>query len=527
MTDAKKKYLIVLFSILVLSLVLKLYHVESYSTYTDEILSAIAAKSIFNNGIPLLPSGYLYSRSFLYHYILSLPVGLFGIDYLPMRINSILFSLFTMGLLYMLGARSAGPKVGLAAVFLLTFNSVFNQMSLSARMYMAYAFFYVGAFYFFYEGYLQQKVFLKKFALLGMAAAMLCSEAAVVIGPVFFVLLMLFKKAAWLKDRTVWLSGLVWAGLIWATMVFKIPNSYTPFSVDSGLSQALIIDLGQQITKLIVDLTYSVRNLDAVLPFSMPFFCVMTFWVIKKKAFKEHFALMALLPALLVQSFYTFKVQDRVIITLVPFYILACCHFVATLWQWWIKAVKEEKTFFNALRKHSFKVGISLVVLICLSVGFVYEKQMRKKSGIARYNFHPFYDSFSDADPRQGYIFLNANVQPGDIVIQTTAEYGLFFLKKDLEYFYLRQKALRGEDNELKYTVFDKSREPYYGHPIIDSIAKLEKLVSERKSSVWVVMGPKAIWAVGPDLKTYIQQNFSLEFQAKKTKVYCRRLHGA
>jgi hypothetical protein len=520
MIGAYKKHLFLLSGILLLSFALKYHYVETYSTYTDEILSAVVAKSIFENGLPVLPSGYIYPRAPLHHYFLSIPVGLFGLDYLPMRINAIVFSLIVIGLIYLLGAKIAGPNVGLAAVVFLSFNSIFNQYSFTARMYMTYALLYVGAFYFFYEGFVQNKTRWKKFALICMAGAMLSSEAGIVIGPIFFVLLCIYQKIAWIKDRMVWISGLIWVGLFLATVVLKIPKSFTPFTVDSGLALALFVDITEPIAQLVIHLTYSVRNLDVAIPFSMPFFFLMTAWVVKKKVFKKHFALVVFLPALLLQSFYSFKIQNRVAVTLVPFYILACCHFMATLWCWAHDAVKEKGSVLGALSYHAGKVAISVFIFVCLSGGFFYEKQLRQKSGVKTYGYNPFYDSYADVDPRPAYLYLNANVQSGDIVVQTTAEYGLFFLTHDVQYYYLRQKAFREKSKKIKFTSFTQSHEPYYAHPFIDSIPKFEKLLEETGSPVWVVLGPKTVWALSSELRGYVEKKFSLMTQENKTKIF-------
>lgn len=507
---------------LALSFVAKYQHVETHSTFTDEVLSAVVAKSVFENGLPLLPSETIYYRAPLHHYLLSIPVGLFGIDYLPMRFNSLIFSLIAIYMIYLLGAKSAGRNAGLAAAALLCLNSIFNQYSLAGRMYMTYALMYLLAFYYFYDGFVGRKSSSKKLALLFMAAAILASEAGLLIGPVFFVLLIVYRRMAWVREPVVWVAGLVWAALAALILWYKIPAAYDSFTGNAGLHQGLLLNLNVSLKRLFIDATYSIRNLDAIVPYSTPFFVLMAFWVIAKRQFKAHYALAALLPALLLQSFYSFKVQDRIIVTLVPLYVLACCHFAATLWRWCRNAIGENGSVTGAFAKNAGKVGISVFVFLCFSSGVYYEKRLRQASGVKKYSYLPFYDHYAETDPRQGYLYLNANVRPGDTVVQTTAEYGLFFLKHDVDYYYLRQRAFRVKSNKIRYTSFKKGHEPYYAHPIIDSIPKLEKLIAEAGSPVWVVLGPKTVWALSSELRGYVEKNFKLMFHEKKTKIYRR-----
>ena len=117
--------------ILLLSLVSKVYYAQKCPTYTDELLSSFVAKGVTESGVPRLPSGGIYYRAPIHHYLLAIPIGFFGLNYLSIRILPILLSLLTIYVVYLLGRKIAGPGVGLLAALLLSVNPLFNGYALS------------------------------------------------------------------------------------------------------------------------------------------------------------------------------------------------------------------------------------------------------------------------------------------------------------------------------------------------------------------------------------------------------------
>ncbi len=73
------------------------------------------------------------------------------------------------------------------------------------------------------------------------------------------------------------------------------------------------------------------------------------------------------------------------------------------------------------------------------------------------------------------------------------------------------------------YLPFDKSKDPYYSRPIIDSKSKLHELMRLSNKNIWIVLGLKSRLTVSSELKNFIDSNFHLAFddsKNNKTKVY-------
>lgn len=521
--------------VLVSSAILKLHFATVYVTYTDEILSAFVAKSISQTGLPLLPSNSIYPRSLLHHYLLAIPVGIGGVGYLSMRMNSILLSLFTVLAVYLLGSRVSNRWVALSAAFILSISSLFNQFALSGRMYMTFGAFYTLGLYFFYEGFVKEKSSAKWWAIAFMSATMLSSEAGIFLGLVFVFALVIYHKADWVNDRVIYLGGAIWVLLAWFIMFYKIPGSYHPFTAQSGVPQPDFINAHMPVREIIGNLIYPWRALDRSLPLSMPFFLMMTVLVIKKREFQKHYPLVVLLPALFIESFATYRVQYRIIIALLPIYILACCQFVETLWRWTneTRPLPGDRSVTGPLRQKLRMIldgklkpaAIIIGVGLLLILGILYTNKIRSPGDLGIYVYQAFgyHDSRADQNLQPAYNYLRSRIGAKDPIIVTTVEYGLFFLGPGHDYYYLRQKIR--DDGPANFVPFDKEREPYYGKPLIDSIEKLQHLVEASKDPIWIVADDKADSYVSPAMMSFIKDHFELvldDYEKDRTRVYRR-----
>jgi len=520
--------MIALLIIIIISFFLKLHYAEEYSTFTDEVMSAIVAKSITQNGIPLLPSNTIYDRALLHHYLLAIPISLFGMNFISMRINSILLSSLTIWIIYLLGVRVANRKVAIAAALLLALNSIFNLHSLSGRMYMTYGCFYILSIYFFYRGFIEKenKASSKIFSIIFMIAAMLSSEAGLVIGPIFVFLCCLYNRKTWYKDKVIIFGCVAWTLIAYFIHFYKIPGAYSAFTANAGSPLGTFISYKLPVKELIYHMSYLWRVLDGCIPFSVPFFIVMTGLAAKKRQLKDHFPLMALLPALIVQSiFFHYGIQKRVVVTIAPLYILACCQLFFTLWDWVTVGIEKEGSFKRFIGGRAKQITIGIVVFSLISVPFIIDKYIIDKylmrpTEFPTYLFKPFYDHRARINPQPSYLYVKKHAKKKDVVIQTTLEYGFFFLGDEYNYHYLRQKRDRDTNGNLKFISFNKENEPYYGCPLIDSLESLKKLMADSHAKIWLILGEKSEWAVGPEIKEFIRDHFQLNYDKNEFKVY-------
>ena len=152
----KKKVYLLLGLILLLALFLRIYHLNEKSLWMDEAFSVHHAglediKSVsYNVGITeAAPMGYYI----LLHYWMKL----FGDGVFALRMLSVLFSFFSIGLLYLLVRLFFDVRVGLLASFLMAISMEQILFSQEVRMYSLFTFLTLLTVYIFFQGVLSLK----------------------------------------------------------------------------------------------------------------------------------------------------------------------------------------------------------------------------------------------------------------------------------------------------------------------------------------------------------------------------------
>jgi hypothetical protein len=131
---------------------------------------------------------------------------------------------------------------------------------------------------------------------------------------------------------------------------------------------------------------------------------------------------------------------------------------------------------------------------------------------VPKYLFKPFYDFNSKINPQPAYLYVKAHAKRKDIVLQTTLEYGFFFLGDEFNHHYLRQQKIFDTNGNIKHVPYPKKNDPYYGRPIIDNLESLKKLMADSHSKIWLILGIKSRWDVGSEIKEFIRDHFQLKF---------------
>lgn len=139
---------IILFIIIILGAVLRLYNLGKYSLWKDEIFSVMRAKeslaSVIFGSIP-------YDiRAPLHHIFIHIALY-FGNNDFVVRFPSVIFGLLSIFLIYVLGKTIFNSKIGLIAAFLLTLSILHLEYSREARYYSYLIFFSSLTTFFFYK----------------------------------------------------------------------------------------------------------------------------------------------------------------------------------------------------------------------------------------------------------------------------------------------------------------------------------------------------------------------------------------
>jgi len=101
--------------ILVVAFWLRWRYAQTISLYVDEFTTLWAARQVQTLGLPIMPSGVLYTRGLLATYVEAAFLSLFGFSYLVGRLPGLLFGLATVVTLWLAGRRIWRAEVGLLA----------------------------------------------------------------------------------------------------------------------------------------------------------------------------------------------------------------------------------------------------------------------------------------------------------------------------------------------------------------------------------------------------------------------------
>jgi 4-amino-4-deoxy-L-arabinose transferase-like glycosyltransferase len=116
-------------------------YIQEISLYVDEFTTLWAAKRVQQVGLPIMPSGVLYTRGLLTSYVEALFLSVFGFSYTVGRLPSLLFGLLTISALWLVGGRWWRPSVGWLAALGLTLLPEAIVWSGRARFYAQLQFF--------------------------------------------------------------------------------------------------------------------------------------------------------------------------------------------------------------------------------------------------------------------------------------------------------------------------------------------------------------------------------------------------
>ena len=121
--------------LLIVAAWLRWQYVITISPYIDEFTTMWAAKQILALGVPIMPSGVLYTRGLLDTYITALFMGIGGDSFMVGRFPSLLFGLATIPLVWWIGKRGWSEPVGWFAAIGLVFLPEAIVWSSRARFY--------------------------------------------------------------------------------------------------------------------------------------------------------------------------------------------------------------------------------------------------------------------------------------------------------------------------------------------------------------------------------------------------------
>ena len=120
----------------------------------DEGIQALAVKGILANDVPLVPSGAVYSRSYIFLYLQAATANLFGLEAFALRLPSVVFGVAVIPTGYYLAKSLFDQQIGFLTALILTVSAWEIELSRYARFYTMFQWTFIAALLCFYHGFM-------------------------------------------------------------------------------------------------------------------------------------------------------------------------------------------------------------------------------------------------------------------------------------------------------------------------------------------------------------------------------------
>jgi hypothetical protein len=233
-----RKYIVsfVLTAFVIIAWWLRIRKAGQYSLYAfDDGIHATLAKAVLEHGFPILPSGHLHFRGFLYDYALAFSCYLFGCNEFALRLPGIIAGTLIILCTYFLGKEIFARRVGLLAALVLTFSTWQIEMSRYVRFYSQFQFFFILSVYAFYQGFYKEKTIYKYIAFVCFYLALFSHCLAIYLILLFGILIVTNSRKGFLNRQNMSFFVLSVAGfLFW--FYYLIPRIFTVVSEPTASS---------------------------------------------------------------------------------------------------------------------------------------------------------------------------------------------------------------------------------------------------------------------------------------------------
>jgi len=491
--------IIILFTFYLITL---LFSVKEYPLYEDEGISILAAEGITKYGYPQLPSGMIYERSLLYHYLLAGQILVFGKSEMATRAINIILVLCSLFLLFKIVKLKNGLIAGIFALLILIFSPIEMAHALSARMYILYQVLTLFSAFCLIKGFISDTQNKYRLLFFIFSLVMLLSHSLAffpICGMVIVILY--FTKAKIIRRYYFWIWFVIVVILCYFLFFFHSPSfvSRTTLHSDDPLP---FIRLGNiDIKSLLVTMWFCFKHYSLIVSLIL-FFpgLIVALWKRDRALLSLYFIF--LFP-LIGQSFFYYK-DTRFMVNLYPLFIciLAISFDILTNYLRDIFENKSISKHFTKLRKKTasaitFFIKNTKPIIFIILISF---------SLITKIFIFPFKSPEPNEKPAHEY--LRNNIQPNDILI-TSNPWLTYYYLGDFDYF-IRQRKV--DDN--KWTYFPVETDSFFAKTVIDSIDELKALLNSVKTNkIWIFKDYKFNKYNSPELKSYINDNFYVEYK--------------
>ena len=502
---------------------------------TDDIISTQAAQSILEYGYQRFPSGYVYTRGYIPHYMTAGAISVFGLNNFSVMLPSLLMALGSLWLTFLFAKDVLRrPWLGIGASLLLIVLDMQAFFATSPRMYMTLQFFTMLAVYSAWRGYVKgdQRFILLTF--LAVSAAILTHiEAGILIVsiPASLVLFTLWTKRKYASFSSLYsFQSVVGAAVLFSVVafsyVYSIPGAMPTISDHGGLPPGsdggiLNLDLTNWVSQI--------YQLERAFPFGLSLTLVAIYVVIVRAREQQSgtpdnfsnliFPLLVLFISAIGIFLNTNKIQARLWMFVLPLYALVISYGIAAL----VKVLDRARSRqINRRRIGKLILPSLLAAGVLISIGYVTLVKDINYYELVLQGYGPPCSGLTMCDDsiEVFYEVLRQNIKPEDMIITTNSFFTYYNLGRVDGY--LRERRMK----EGGFSTFQSPSDEYYGIPLIDTRVELEDLL-QKQERVWVIADQKLHTFVSSETREFIEENFTEIYSHGRITAYEGCFHAS
>lgn len=495
-SKGSKIQLVIIF-LMAAGFVLRIKNLGVQSLWLDEAISSIAAAAFLEKGIPVLPSGFLYSRGILNTFLIAFSFKIFGTNEFAARLPSVLFGTLTILLVYFIGSKWGNRRIGIIAAFLVAFSVWEIAWSRQARMYQQLQFFYILSLYLFYE-FMRDRT-RKNLALLALSfiGSVASHEFGYALIPVFLLYLLVstLKERSNLRSinrKVIALAALLFGALLGLAYYMGVIQSVLETEINYYSTYIYLLK----------------KDLGIFLFLAVPGGTVL----VNRDWKKGLLLIAALIIPLYFIFFHVLLLGTRYLYFVIPILFILIGYFLDFVIDFMSIKTRDflgKTAYADSMEKRlkaaaNITAALLLISAMYFSPAFTFTPKEKYDLGVNAYQ-----SNFRDA-----YIYVKENMRQDDVIVSAWTPPSQFYLGKS-DYWLAFNVVGTGTE---RFLVENSSREVYTNATVIFDAEALSKVIDEHGRG-WVIVDGAAWYKLKPGMRDFISNNLTFYMASDKTDV--------
>ena len=509
------------------------YGLSQRSIFQDEGISLLAAQGISEQGVPRLPSGFIYARGYLPNYLVGGAIRVLGANQLSIMLPSLLMGLGSLWLVYLFAKDALRrPWLGIVTVAILSASQMQALYATSPRMYMALQFFAILAVYSAWRGAAERDRRWWLLSFLAIAAAIFSHKQGLVLMAAIPASLIVTDWASRHGVRRLisinTLIGLCALAAVGAFALTYVPADVAPMitAYSFGSTEFLGLRLGIfSFLKNGLGLNGEGLNYSDLAQYAVGFAPAFVFLVVSavRRRWRDTDPIVIYLTSIitlaaLANLIGTSEPYFRMWFFVMPFYALllgiAGGHILTSR--------RLSPRLRLTERKYAF-LSVAVAVAALATVSWVFPAPGNGTTftgAVSRLVGPPCRGSSCDKSVKEHYSRISARIQTGDLIVSSNPFVTSYYL--GTVHRYLRDKFVSNGDGTV--TTFDYLEDEYFGVPLVDHKDLVELLNGERR--VWVITDERVEWISSPEVRDILATSYTNALESGRLTTYVNHNGG-